>query len=196
MTVQQSILKFLYPALIYIDKLISPKDALQVNLNHIAPKVPIYDIDFFANDNKQFSLEQYKGKKILIVNTASNCGFTAQYDELESLYKKYLDKLIIIAFPSNNFKEQEPENDTTIGQFCKINYGVTFPIMKKCDVLKGENQHTIYHWLSDPAQNGWCIKQPSWNFCKYLVNEKGVLTHFFNRSITPLDKRVIDAIEQ
>jgi len=195
MTVQQSILKFFYPALIYIDNLIRPKDALQVNSNNSKPSIPVYGIELLDNDNKQFSLGQYKGKKILIVNTASNCGFTAQYEELESLYKQYRYKLIIIAFPSNNFKGQEPENDTAIGQFCKINYGVTFPIMKKCDVLKGENQHTIYQWLTDPNQNGWCNKQPSWNFCKYLINEEGVLTHFFNRSITPLDKQLIDAIE-
>jgi glutathione peroxidase len=196
MTTQQSILKFLYPIILFLDKLFPAKDAFLVNPNYTRPLIPVYDIQVSANDNSQFSLEQYKGKKILIVNTASNCGYTAQYDELELLYKQQQDGLIIIAFPSNNFKGQEPENDTTIGEFCKINYGVTFPIMKKSDVIKGNNQNEIYQWLTDANKNGWCSKQPSWNFCKYLINEEGVLTHFFRQGVSPLDKRVLAAIEQ
>lgn len=196
MTVQQSILKFLYPLIVLLDKLMPVKDAFLVNSNHTLPVTPIYNIQVMANDNSTISLEKYKGKKILIVNTASNCGFTAQYEELESLYKQYQDKLIIIAFPSNDFKGQEPGNDTSISKFCKINYGVTFPIMKKSDVVKGAGQNKIYQWLTDPALNGWCSKQPSWNFCKYLIDEKGTLTHFFKQSISPLDKRVIEAIKE
>ena len=196
MTLQQSILKFIYPFLIFIDKLIPVKDALLVNAHNKLPLTSIYSIQALASNNDSFLLEKYKGKKILLVNTASNCGYTAQYDELESLYGKYKDKLVILAFPSNDFKGQEPHDDTAIGKFCKLNYGVTFPIMKKAGVLKGKDQSETYKWLTDVNKNGWCNKEPSWNFCKYLVNEEGVLTHYFKQGISPLDKRLISAIEK
>ena len=196
MTIQQYILKFLYPFIMLIDKWMPAKDASLINSHHTLPVIPIYSIEVMANNNQPFSLEQFRGMKILLVNTASNCGFTAQYDELESLYKQYRDKLVIVAFPSNDFRGQEPHDDTAIGQFCKLNYGVTFPLMKKSDVLKGKNQNEIYQWLTDPAKNGWCSKQPTWNFCKYLIDEKGTLTHFFKQTVSPLDKRVIAAIKE
>ena len=196
MTIQQSILKFLYPLIMLLDNLLPSKDALLVNTSYSPSPISIYKFEVIANNNALFSLEKYKGKKILLVNTASNCGFTAQYEELEKLYNRYQDKLIIIAFPSNDFKGQEPNEDASINQFCKINYGVSFPIMKKSSVVKGEKQNEIYKWLTDPAKNGWCSKQPSWNFCKYLIDEEGRLTHFFKQSISPLDRRVTDAIEK
>ncbi len=196
MTFQQYILKFLYPFIMLIDKWMPAKDASLQNNHHTLPVIPIYSVVVMANNNLPFSLEQFRGKKIMLVNTASNCGFTAQYDQLEALYKQNRDKLVIVAFPSNDFKGQEPQNDTAISTFCKINYGVTFPLMKKSDVVKGKNQNEIYQWLTDPAKNGWCDKQPTWNFCKYLINEKGVLTHFFKQSVSPLDKRVIEAIKE
>ena len=196
MTIQQRILKFLYPLIITIDKLLPSKDALLVNTSYTPPPVSIYNLEVIANNNAPISWENYKGKKILVVNTASNCGFTAQYAELESLHNRYKDKLVILAFPSNDFKGQEPGEDTTINQFCKIDYGVTFPIMRKSFVTKGENQNEVYKWLTDPSKNGWCDRQPNWNFCKYLIDGEGRLTHFFKQGISPLDKRVTDAIVQ
>jgi len=181
----------------FIDRLIPGKDASIVNTSHIVPKTPIYSVRIIPNSGADtLLLDKYKGKKILIVNTASNCGYTAQYDELEKLYKKYQDRMVIIGFPSNDFMGQEPKDDKTIAQFCKINYGVTFPLMKKSSVLKGNLQNEIYKWLTDSSKNGWCNQQPTWNFSKYLINEQGVLTHFFKQTISPLDKRVTDAIEK
>ncbi len=196
MTFKQIVLKFIYPFLIFIDKLIPGKDACLTNIGNKPPLTSIYYVQMIASNNDTLSLEKYKGKKIMLVNTASNCGYTAQYDELEKLYKKYQDKLVIIAFPSNDFKEQEPANDSSITKFCKINYGVTFPIMKKGHVLKVNNQSEMYQWLTDETKNGWCKKEPSWNFCKYLINEQGVLTHYFRQGVSPLDKRIISAIEK
>lgn len=196
MTFQQTFLKFIYPFLLIIDKLMPAKDASLINLNNKIPQTSIYTIQVIANNNDSLFLEKYKGKKLLLVNTASNCGYTAQYNELETLYKRYRDKLVIIAFPSNDFRGQEPHADSTIAQFCKLNYGVTFPVMKKGSVLKGENQIEIYKWLTDETNNGWCNKEPTWNFCKYLINEEGMLTYFFKQGVSPLDKRVIEAIEK
>ena len=196
MTLPQIFLKFIYPFLILINKLMPVKDALLLNTHNQLPLTSICSIQVIANNNDSFLLEKYKGRKILIVNTASNCGYTAQYDELESLYCKYKNKLVILAFPSNDFMGQEPHNDAAIGMFCKLNYGVTFPIMRKEGVLSGKKQSETYKWLTDATKNGWCNKEPSWNFCKYLINEDGVLTHYFNQGISPLDKRVISAIEK
>jgi len=196
MSIQQSILKFIYPFLLFINKLFPSKEATLVNVNHAIPKIPIYSIQALTNNNQLVSLEKFRGKKLLIVNTASNCGYTAQYEQLESLYKQYKDKVEIVAFPANDFQGQEPKGDEAIGSFCKLNYGVTFPLMKKSIVKKQSGQNDVFQWLTDPSKNGWCTKAPSWNFCKYLINEKGELTHFFYQGISPLDKRVIAAINE
>src|SRR6185295_11779982 len=111
-------------------------------------------------------------------NVASNCGFTGQYDELEKLYKSYGDELVILGFPANDFKEQEKGTDEEILQFCKVNFGVTFPLFQKHSVLK-PNQGAVYKWLTDPLENGWNVQQPTWNFCKYIVDETGNLKAFF-----------------
>jgi glutathione peroxidase len=131
-----------------------------------------------------------------LVNTASNCGYTNQYEELQQLYEQYNNRLVILGFPSNDFKEQEKGNDDEIARFCKINYGVTFPLMKKSVVIKGAGQNPVFQWLSDAAQNGWNTKTPSWNFSKYLVNESGMLTHYFDPAISPLSKEVLAAINK
>ena len=105
-----------------------------------------------------------------------------------------MEKLIIIGFPANDFKEQEKGNDEEIAQFCKINYGVTFPLAKKSVVLKEADQNRIFQWLTHKEENGWLNETPSWNFCKYLINEEGVLTHYFESGIEPLSVQVISAI--
>ncbi len=136
-----------------------------------------------------------KGKKILLVNTASNCGYTNQYNDLQKLHQRYSDKLVVLGFPANDFKEQEKGNDEEIAQFCQVNFGVSFPLAKKSRVVKSVEQNPVFNWLTDKSKNGWTNKQPSWNFAKYLVNENGILTHYFDPSISPLDKQVISAIE-
>ncbi|MFY7899982.1 MAG: glutathione peroxidase [Chitinophagaceae bacterium] len=166
------------------------------NQTVVLPTTSIYDIPLQSNADTSFTLEQFKGKKILLVNTASDCGYTAQYAELETLYKQYQNKLVIIAIPSNDFKNQEKANNADIAQFCSINYGVTFPILQKAVVLKENQQHPLYQWLTNDNLNGWCTQPPVWNFCKYLINEQGVLTHYFKQTVSPLSKEVIQAISK
>jgi len=132
----------------------------------------------------------------LLVNTASDCGYTNQYDDLQKLYEENKDKLVIIGFPANDFKEQEKGSDEEIAQFCKLNFGVSFPLMKKSTVIKSPQQNTIFQWLTDSTKNGWNNKPPRWNFTKYLVNEEGMLTDYFGSSIPPMSKDVIDAINK
>ena len=133
---------------------------------------------------------------MLLVNTASNCGYTNQYDELQELYKRFENKLVILGFPANDFKEQEKGSDEEIAQFCKVNFGVTFPLMKKSSVVKNTDQNDVFKWLTDAAKNGWNSQQPSWNFSKYLVNENGVLTNYFDPSVSPLSEEVMNEIKK
>ncbi len=137
----------------------------------------------------------FKGKKVLIVNTASKCGFTPQYEELQKLHTQYGDKVAVLGFPCNQFGGQEPGNTGEIGTFCKRNYGVTFQLFEKVEV-KGDNQHPLYKWLTDKTQNGWNDKAPSWNFCKYLVNEKGELVEFYGSIVSPTSSKIVDEIKK
>ena len=137
---------------------------------------------------------QLKGKKVLIVNTASDCGFTPQLSELQQLQDRFSNTLIVLGFPSSNFKDQEKGSDEEIAAFCTVNYHVMFPLMKKSHVLKNEQQNTIFQWLTDNKKNGWNHTPPAWNFTKYLVDENGVLTHYFDTRISPIDEKVIRAI--
>lgn len=196
MTIRQSILKTFYPVIMWFSQLIGGKEAVltQPTDKKIIPAISFYSLKAIANNGDTISFEQLKGKKVMIVNTASDCGFTAQYAELEELYQQQKDSLVILAFPSNNFKNQEKRSDSSIAQFCKINFGVSFPLMKKTDVKKNTNQHPVYQWLTNKAENGWCDKMPTWNFSKYLINEEGNLTHFFRETVSPLSKEVKAAI--
>jgi glutathione peroxidase len=133
---------------------------------------------------------------VLLVNTASNCGFTNQYDDLQKLHEQFPNELVILGFPANDFKEQEKGNDEEIAQFCKINFGVTFQLMKKSSVVKAPDQNEVFRWLTDSTKNGWNSKQPSWNFSKYLINEEGVLINYFDPSVSPLSEEVISEIKK
>lgn len=164
------------------------------NRNNVRPLRSFYSLSARLNNNTELNFDSLKGKKVLLVNTASDCGYTNQYEDLQKLFQTTKDKLIVIGFPANDFKEQEKGNDEEIAQFCKINFGVTFPLAKKSSV-KGENQNEIFKWLSDKNKNGWNNKQPSWNFSKYLVNEQGLLTHYFDPAISPLSEEVKKAIQ-
>lgn len=133
---------------------------------------------------------KFKGKKILVVNTASKCGLTPQYEELEKLYKEHSDKLVIVGFPANNFAQQEPGSNTEIAEFCKKNYGVSFPMAEKVSV-KGEDIAPIFKYLVDEAAKKG-IKDPiSWNFTKFLLSEKGELVTVFSPKTKPLSEEVL-----
>ncbi len=195
MTARQKVLKAVYPAWIFFTKLIGKNTDALVNENK-APTVPFHSLKAVLNNGTTYDFEALKGKKVLLVNTASDCGYTGQYDELQQLYKKFENKLVILGFPANDFKEQEKGSDEEIAQFCKVNFGVTFPLMKKSSVVKNESQNEVYKWLTDSTKNGWNSKQPSWNFSKYLVNEEGILTHYFDPSVSPVSEQVLKEIEQ
>ena len=152
----------------------------------IPDSLMFYDYEAQAIDGLTISMEKYRGKKILIVNVASKCGFTPQYKDLQTLHEIYGENLAILGFPSNDFFWQEPGTNAEIQKFCRINYGVTFQMFEKIHV-KGKNQHPIYKWLSDSNLNGWNDHAPSWNFCKYLIDEKGMLLKYFNMKTVPTD---------
>ncbi len=134
-----------------------------------------YDFKVNDIDGNEFDLSSLKGKKVLVVNTASKCGFTRQYEDLEKLYNEYKDDgFVIIGFPANNFKNQEPGTNDEIKEFCQKNYGVSFPMMSKISV-KGEDIHPLYDWLTKKEENGSLDSEVKWNFQKYLIDEKGNL---------------------
>jgi glutathione peroxidase len=191
-SVKQKILKAFYPAIMKMGK---TKSVVLVNQNNTQPFIDFYSLSFLQIDGTPFSMQQLKGKKVLLVNTASDCGFTGQYESLEKLYQKHKEKLVIIGFPANDFNQQEKGSNTTIQQFCQKNYGVSFPLAEKGVVAKKESQQQIFQWLSQEEKNGWCNQQPSWNFCKYLIDENGVLTHFFSSSVDPLGKEITNALQ-
>ncbi|MFV0305891.1 MAG: glutathione peroxidase [Moheibacter sp.] len=156
----------------------------------------IYDYKVEDINGNEFDFSSLKGKKILIVNTASKCGFTPQYDGLEALYQKYKDdNFIIIGFPSNNFGQQEPGSNEEITEFCKINYGVTFPMMGKISV-KGDSIAPIYQFLTKKELNDKKSSSVKWNFQKYLINEDGTLYDYFYSITKPESKKITKWIEQ
>lgn len=193
MTIRQKILKFIYPLFTRIRNLSGHKKILS-NAHQKTPLQSFYALSADLTNGKTISFESLRGKKVLIVNTASDCGYTAQYEELQKLYRHSREDLEIIAFPANDFKEQEPGSDEEIEQFCKRNYGVGFPIARKSIVVRSEAQHKVFQWLTDPHLNGWNHKAPRWNFTKYLVNEEGVLTHCFDPSVSPVGEDMLAAV--
>ncbi|UUC44680.1 glutathione peroxidase [Flavobacterium cerinum] len=154
----------------------------------------IYQFKVKDIEGKTFDFSKLKGKKIMVVNTASECGLTPQYEQLQKLYTQYKDKnLIIVGFPANNFGAQEPGSNKEIATFCSKNYGVTFPMMEKISV-KGEDMHPLYHFLTEKSKNGLQDSQVEWNFQKYLINEKGNLVKVISPKTLPDSKEVIDWI--
>jgi len=196
MTIRQRILKATYPLFTWLSKKTGMHARIYTNELHSLPAQSIYDLSVTLNTGETVSLQGYKGKKLMIVNTASDCGYTDQFAELEELYKENKDKLVVLGFPANDFKEQEKGTDEEIARFCKINYGVTFPLVKKSSVLPGPLQNTVFQWLTDKNKNGWSGKKPSWNFSKYLVNENGVLLNYFDPSISPTGKEIKSALKK
>ena len=154
----------------------------------LAPK--IYQFKVTSLDGKKIDFAKYKGKKILIVNTASKCGYTPQYDELQKLYEQYKDKLVIVGFPANNFGGQEPGSNSEIGEFCKKNYGVTFPMAEKVSVA-GSDVHPLFKYLTAEAKKmGVADPVVKWNFTKFLIDEKGKLVKVFPSKVKPLSEEL------
>ncbi|MDP4222101.1 MAG: glutathione peroxidase [Bacteroidota bacterium] len=147
---------------------------LILSVSGFAQATSFYDFKVKTLEGEDFNFSSLKGKKVMIVNTASKCGFTPQYKDLEDLYEKYKDKLVIIGFPANNFANQEPGTASEIREFCTRNYGVSFPMMEKISV-KGEDMHPLYKWLTTKALNGVMDSEVKWNFQKYLIDENGKL---------------------
>lgn len=144
-----------------------------------------------ALEGESFDFSTLKGKKIMVVNTASKCGLTPQYKDLQALYEKYgSDKFVIVGFPANNFMAQEPGSNEEIAAFCERNYGVTFPMMAKIDV-KGKDIHPVYAFLTQKEKNGVMDSKVSWNFQKYLVNEEGVVEKVISPRTSPKDEEII-----
>jgi len=149
-----------------------------------------YDFKVKTLEGDEFDFSSLKGKKVMIVNTASRCGFTPQYKDLEEVYEKYQDDVVIIGFPANNFMNQEPGSATEIRKFCTENYGVTFPVMEKISV-KGKDMHPLYKWLTSKEMNGVRDSEVKWNFQKYLIDEKGNLVDVIYSKEKPSSDKVI-----
>ncbi len=150
-----------------------------------------YDFKVKDIEGNDFDFSTLKGKKVLIVNTASKCGFTPQYEQLQELYEKYGGgDFTIIGFPANNFKEQEPGSNEEIAEFCQKNYGVEFPMMEKISV-KGNDMDPLYQWLTQKSKNGILDSEVTWNFQKYLIDEKGNLVEMIEPKVKPTDPRIV-----
>lgn len=154
------------------------------------PVESIYDIQILGLEGDTLNLADYKGKKLMIVNVASKCGFTPQYKTLQELHEKYGDKLTIIGVPCNQFLNQEPGGAEEIASFCERNYGVTFKITEKVDV-KGNNQHPLYSWLTSASKNGSEDSSVKWNFQKYLITENGELEAIFGSKVDPMSDEIL-----
>jgi glutathione peroxidase len=151
--------------------------------------IGIYDFKVNGLDGKTIDFSQFKGKKILIVNTASACGYTPQYAELQELHNKYQDKLVIVGFPANNFGKQEPGSNTEIKEFCKKNYGVSFLMSEKISV-KGDDMHPIYKYLTEEASKIGVNDPVKWNFTKFLIDENGKLVAVFPSKVKPMSNDI------
>jgi glutathione peroxidase len=168
---------------------IAPKPAPMTTTAPVAAPGTVYDFTVKTIDGKDVKMSKYKGKKILIVNTASKCGFTPQYKELEELSKKYAGKVVVLGFPSNSFNQELASNEE-VSSFCEKNYGVTFPLFSTVSV-KGDDATPLYKFLADKDKNGTVSDAPSWNFCKYLVNEKGQVVKFYPSKVKPLSDELV-----
>ena len=158
-----------------------------------AQKDVIYSLSFNDIEGNETSLSKFKGKKVLFVNVASECGFTGQYKELQELHSQYSEDLVLIGFPCDQFGGQEPGTETEIKSFCEKNYGVTFLMASKVNV-KGDGQHPIYSWLTSKEKNGSDSSKVNWNFEKYLVDENGQLIGHFNSQVKPMSEKIISLL--
>ncbi len=167
---------------------------MSIKAENMETKQSFYNYSATSIDGDIISMKKYEGKNILLVNVASRCGYTSQYSGLQELHENYGENLVVLGFPSNNFLWQEPGSNTKIKTFCQREYGVTFQMFEKIHV-KGKRQHPIYTWVSDHELNGWNDNAPTWNFCKYLIDEKGKLIEFFKSEIEPTDTLITNYLK-
>lgn len=158
------------------------------------PKTSLYDIKISSLSDQPINLADFKGKKILFVNTASECGFTPQYEDLQKMHETYKDNLVIIGLPCNQFGGQEPGTASEIKSFCQVNYGVDFLMTEKIDV-KGDNQHPLYKWLTDKDLNNNKSSTVKWNFQKYLIDEDGRFIDVFYSITKPMSSKITQYLE-
>ncbi|MES2849428.1 MAG: glutathione peroxidase [Bacteroidota bacterium] len=195
MTIRQQFLKTVYPIWMWLNKNNKRNNEVLRN-KEVPPPVSFYSLKAVNGYGLLFDFSVLKGKKVMIVNTASDCGYTGQYEELEKIHRQYKDGLAILAFPTNDFGGQEKGTDAEIAEFCSHNYHISFPVMSKTTVHVSAEQTPVYHWLTNALSNGWNSKAPSWNFAKYLIDEEGKLVNYFGPSISPASKQVIEAVEK
>lgn len=193
MNLRQRILKSIYPSIMKLSRN-GNKGKVIVKPHSVKTSISNKKLSFQMNNGTEHSLSEYLGKKVLIVNTASECGYTNQYSELQKLFETQGEKLQIIGFPANDFKEQEKLDDNEIAEFCQVTFGVTFPLAKKSLVVRKSGQNQVFDWLTDSKKNGWNDHAPDWNFSKYLLDEKGELIAYFGPAISPLDDQVTKMI--
>ena len=165
------------------------KEATSTNIIAPVAAKSIYDFKVEALEGGTINFAAFKGKKILVVNTASKCGYTPQYKELEQLYQEYKEKLVIVGFPANNFGGQEPGSNAEIKEFCQKNYGVSFPMAAKISV-KGEDMAPIYKWLTQKSENGVLDAEIRWNFNKFLIDENGNMVAYFPSKVSPMSEEI------
>ena len=156
--------------------------------------ISIHSFKVKSIEGKTIDFSSFKGKKILVVNTASKCGYTPQYEALQKVYDQYKDKLVIVGFPANNFGGQEPGTDSEVQEFCKARFGVTFPLASKVSV-KGDDMAPIFKWLTSKAENGVLDADIKWNFGKFLLDEKGQLLQYFPSKVTPDSEDILKYIK-
>jgi len=161
------------------------------NDNNMKTEQTFHDFIVKDIDGKDFDLASLKGKKVLVVNVASKCGLTPQYEDLQALYDKYKDKnFVVIGFPANNFMGQEPGTNAQIKEFCTLNYGVTFPMMDKISV-KGKDQAPLYNWLTHKSENGKIDQDVTWNFQKFLIDENGNIVDVLQPKESPMSEKIV-----
>lgn len=185
MKFRRKIMVLVYPLMMKMLRLTGMRRRIYKNEKKVSPLQSFYSLKAVLNNGEEISFEQFKNKKVLIVNVASECAFTPQYSTLEKLYKSD-ETVVVIGFPSNDFKEQEPGSDDEIISFCKEDYGVTFPLFQKNPVT-GKLKQPVYQWLTDKNKNGWNEQEPEWNFYKYLIDEEGKLNGVFSSAISPFN---------
>lgn len=158
----------------------------------MTPTTSLHNFTLQRLEGQPLDFSTFKGKKVLLVNVASACGYTPQYRQLQELYEAHADKLVVVGLPCNDFGGQEPGSSTEIREFCQVRYGVTFPLTEKVKI-KG-TPHPLYAWLTQAALNGVADHNVTWNFCKFLIDEAGQLMHFYPSSVSPIDPAILDQL--